>query len=109
MSRHFVENTGIGNIDISVTPLGLGSGCWQFNEFTLHLAATSSAASVITTLNSNAGAAYDTKLDAQLMSARGDYHYQPTYPIKCQLGDSIDLDMTCATRWGLTAVWSDDQ
>lgn len=109
MSRHFVEETGVGNIDISVTPLGLGSGCWQFNEFMLHLAATHNAASVITILDSNAGATHDTKVDAQLMTALRNYHYQPTNPIRCQLGDAIDITMTNTATWGLTSVWSDDQ
>jgi len=109
MSRHFIEVTGIATIDTSVAPENLTTGVWQFNEFMLNLAATSTAASVITTINSNAGAAYDMKMNAQLMSAQSYYHYQPTNSVKLQSGDAIDIDMKCATRYGLTVIWSDDQ
>jgi len=100
MSRHFIEETGTGTINVSVAPENLISQCWQFNEFMLNLAATNAAASVITVINSNAGATYDTKVDAQLMSAVSYYHYQPTNPIKLQVGDTIDIDMACATLYG---------
>ena len=79
MARKWSYTTGVATINVSVT----NDRPFRFEELRLSLAASSTAASIITTINVNEGANYDMKLNAQLMSAKLSYQYQPTNDFFC--------------------------
>lgn len=87
MHRVVDRFTGAVALVAKVSP---DSSC-ELDEVRIHLSAAGGAGDLIIQINSGGGAAYDTVLLKQDMTAVTDLVWQPTRPIKLAKGDEIDL------------------
>ncbi len=79
--------TGAAAIAVTLAP----ATRFRIREIRIHLSAAGGAGNLTVTVNAADGAAYDTVLLTQNMTAVTDYLYKPDYPLQFESGDEVDI------------------
>lgn len=81
---------------------------FQLDELRVHLSAVGGAGSLTLTVDAAAGAAFDTVLLTQDMTAVTDLHFLPELPIRLDKGDKLVVAWANASArtYGLELVWT---
>jgi len=95
--------TGAAAIATTITPTAASA----IDSMMLHLSAAGGAGNLTFTIDAIAGAAYDTVLLTQDMTAVTDLYWQPDRPIELDSGDKIVVAWANAggKTYGLTVNW----
>lgn len=98
--------TGTGNVTATVETVAPGSA-WQLHSIKVSLSAAGGANDLTATIDKGAGAAYDTVILTQDMTAVTDLYYAPERPIEMLAADELDLAWTNASgrTYGIEVVW----
>lgn len=98
--------TGSGNVTAAVETVAPGSA-WALDSIKVHLSAAGGANNLTATIDRAVGAAYDTVVLTQDMTAVTDLYWAPTRPIEMLAGDELDLAWTNASTrtYGIEIVW----
>ena len=104
MKYRIQRATGAAAIAMTVAP----AVAFQIEEVRVYLSAGGAATNLTITIDSAAGAAYDTVLLTQAMNAVTDLAWQPTRPFILSPGDEIDIAYANggAATYGVEVIYS---